>query len=300
MARGNLFLGTAAGKVGSVVLSVKNGVQLSRAYLATKRNPRTVAQAASRAIFKTASCAYSQLIDICRFSWQGHNADGCHQRFMRANTAMLRARVQDALDAGGSAVLECAVGNFNLYGEFVGLLNPWVVSDGSLPSLGAVLLSDLMIPASWDEEDLDYSAFNGALGLRSGDSVYFVGILAQVGSVVMARVVIGRLVIPVDEGLIPLSRDFEWINTGPGSYNLPEVNSLTGGMSWRPSVPDGYYLAGGFALAVREVPGSGVLCSSEVMAVAGMPAGAVKPFGLAVDSFMESGDAVGSAWLDNG
>lgn len=48
MAKGNLFMGYATGKVGSVVLSRLGGVQVSRAYNARPANPQTVNQQTQR------------------------------------------------------------------------------------------------------------------------------------------------------------------------------------------------------------------------------------------------------------
>lgn len=58
MAKHNLFLGQARGKVGSVVFSRLNGVQITRAYNPTPRNPKTWAQATQRAAFASISQYY--------------------------------------------------------------------------------------------------------------------------------------------------------------------------------------------------------------------------------------------------
>lgn len=58
MAKHNLFLGQARGKVGSVVFSRLNGVQISRAYNPSPRNPKTWAQATQRAAFASISQYY--------------------------------------------------------------------------------------------------------------------------------------------------------------------------------------------------------------------------------------------------
>lgn len=58
MAKHNLFLGQARGKVGSVVFSRLNGVQISRAYNPSPRNPKSWAQATQRAAFASISQYY--------------------------------------------------------------------------------------------------------------------------------------------------------------------------------------------------------------------------------------------------
>ena len=54
MAKGNLFLSQARGKVGSVVFYRKDGQQVTRVYTDQVKNPRSDAQNAQRAIFYTA------------------------------------------------------------------------------------------------------------------------------------------------------------------------------------------------------------------------------------------------------
>lgn len=58
MAKHNLFLGQARGKVGSVIFSRLNGVQISRAYNPNPRNPKSWAQATQRAAFASISQYY--------------------------------------------------------------------------------------------------------------------------------------------------------------------------------------------------------------------------------------------------
>lgn len=58
MAKHNLFLGQARGKVGSVVFSRLNGVQIARAYNPSPKNPKSWAQATQRAAFASISQYY--------------------------------------------------------------------------------------------------------------------------------------------------------------------------------------------------------------------------------------------------
>lgn len=58
MAKHNLFLGQARGKIGSVVFSRLRGVQVSRAYNPSPANPRTDAQSRQRAFFASVSQYY--------------------------------------------------------------------------------------------------------------------------------------------------------------------------------------------------------------------------------------------------
>lgn len=55
MAKGNLFMSQARGKVGSVVFSRLNGEQITRAYNSKPANPKTYAQAKQRMLFASIS-----------------------------------------------------------------------------------------------------------------------------------------------------------------------------------------------------------------------------------------------------
>lgn len=136
MSKGNLFLGMATGKIGSVVLYRAFGEERARSWVPQKRNPRTWRQSVQRAVMKTAQVAYSSLMPLCRRSFQGF-AEGtpCQAAFISRACRDLRALVAADIDAGRSAVLESAVGNFNGLGSELFLPNPLMVSDGGLPSL---------------------------------------------------------------------------------------------------------------------------------------------------------------------
>lgn len=60
MSRGNLFMGYARGKVGSVVLSRSKGQQIARAHNDKPKNPRTKAQMMQRSIFASAVKFFAQ------------------------------------------------------------------------------------------------------------------------------------------------------------------------------------------------------------------------------------------------
>lgn len=73
MARGNLFLGKARGKVGSVVFSRDKltGQMITRAYQSQVANPKTASQVVQRAIFASCATAGSVLGDIVDHSFDG-------------------------------------------------------------------------------------------------------------------------------------------------------------------------------------------------------------------------------------
>ena len=91
MAKGNLFLGHARGKVGSLVFSRQDGEQVTRALNTRPKNPQTDQQIVQRAIAGTVMYAYSYLQEICNHSFEGvaYGAKS-QQYFTKVNMDLLR------------------------------------------------------------------------------------------------------------------------------------------------------------------------------------------------------------------
>lgn len=127
MARGNIFLGKARGKVGSVVLSKgKRGEMISRAYQPQVLNPKSSSQVLQRALFASATIAGSKLSDLVDHSFDGiKEGQDNRNEFVRLNTNALRAIAKSAgqatvnpfVSAKGSGMIKPA---------------PWILSNGSL------------------------------------------------------------------------------------------------------------------------------------------------------------------------
>lgn len=127
MARGNIFLGKARGKVGSVVLSKgKRGEMISRAYQPQVLNPKSSSQVLQRALFASATIAGSKLSDLIDHSFDGiKEGQDNRNEFVRLNTNALRAlaksegqaSVNPFVSAKGSGMIKPA---------------PWILSNGSL------------------------------------------------------------------------------------------------------------------------------------------------------------------------
>ena len=91
MAKGNMFLGMARGKVGDVVFYRADGQQLSRVRNRNPRNPRSDAQLFQRAIMATTVQAYTAGKAIFDHSFQGYSVGAQNQReFLKRNAKMLR------------------------------------------------------------------------------------------------------------------------------------------------------------------------------------------------------------------
>lgn len=91
MAKGNMLLGHARGKVGSVVFSRLNGKQITRALAESVKNPRTDGQNAQRAIFATVNGFASAVRDIVDHSFQSYKEGSTSvNRFVSINVKKLR------------------------------------------------------------------------------------------------------------------------------------------------------------------------------------------------------------------
>lgn len=137
MAKDNLFLGMARGKVGDVVFSRLNGVQVTRARNRAPKNPQSPLQLSQRVIMKTASLAYSYLQDIANHSFEGY-AEGTpsQSRFIKCAVSQMRAQVADVLQSGSDEeILECEEYNFSNAQEVFPVLRPYQLSEGTLNDL---------------------------------------------------------------------------------------------------------------------------------------------------------------------
>ena len=75
MSKGNMLLGHARGKVGSLVFSRANGKQIVRSRAEVVKNPRTEQQMVQRIMLNTIAQAYSQMKAITDHSFQGTGLD---------------------------------------------------------------------------------------------------------------------------------------------------------------------------------------------------------------------------------
>ncbi|MEE0928146.1 MAG: DUF6266 family protein, partial [Acutalibacteraceae bacterium] len=125
MAKGNMFLGQAKGKVGSIVFSRALGKQISRTKPSSVKNPKTRAQNAQRAILATVAKAASIMTPIVDHSFAGvaYGAESV-RHFRKINLNQLRALYMDGDPTG-----------FNLTPKGGAVVpNSYIVSQGNLPA----------------------------------------------------------------------------------------------------------------------------------------------------------------------
>ena len=133
-----MLLGKARGSVGDLTYSVLNSEQVTRAKAKSVKNPRTDAQMIQRVLMSTTVHAYSGMQEIVDHSFQGVPYQGrSMNRFNQLNVKNLRALY--AQIAGGDTGVPVA---FNANGNKRISLAPWIMSTGSLPTVGLKIDSE--------------------------------------------------------------------------------------------------------------------------------------------------------------
>lgn len=131
MAKYNMFLGKAVGKVGDVVFSLYDGKQVARSRNRSPRNPNSNAQRVQRAVMASILRAYSAGKIILDHSFEGQSVGlGNMKRFLKLNLNNLRSAVLADLAAGSTGAACQGRVTGPEVNEFVPF--PFIVSEGSL------------------------------------------------------------------------------------------------------------------------------------------------------------------------
>ena len=188
MAKGNLFLGQASGKVADLVFYRMDGEQMTRSRNRHPRNPKTNAQLYQRAIMSTVTNAYKAGRELFDHSFEGYSVGAANQRqFLSINARVLRSLISSEI-ANETPVAE-------QLGKVVGpgVKSPvgWqglVLSDGTYPQ--SVFSFE---PLGEDVSSINYTmpaagsattraAYAAAAGLVAGDIYTFCGFRGFVDS----------------------------------------------------------------------------------------------------------------------
>lgn len=177
MAKGIAINGMLRGKLGGVVYSRVNGEQISRVKAESIKNPKTSAQMAQRAIFATATHAYSLMKPIVDHSREGVQYGAkTQQAFMKDALALLRSRA--AADDG----------NFLIPNVAALMANPYIVSKGSLTSPknieynaddDYVKIKSMDNPIINGDAAVTAKSFCDALQINKGDQITLVAIIGD-------------------------------------------------------------------------------------------------------------------------
>lgn len=182
MAKDNLFLGTARGSVGDIVFSRLDGQQVARVRNRAPRNPQTPAQMVQRIIMSTVGKAYSFFSEICNHSFEGFETGQLSQRkFMEVNVGILRDKVADVLAYPVEEVVRSSDAfNFSFKNDYAPVLNSFMISAGSLPSIplaqdaSSVQPCIEFDPGELTDATMTYQDFCNLTGLLRGDQLTFI------------------------------------------------------------------------------------------------------------------------------
>ena len=138
MATGNLFLGQARGKVGSVVFSKLGAKQITRVHNATPKNPKTDMQTIQRAIAATTMYAYSYLQEVCNHSFEGTAYGAASQQlFLKLNMDRLRRQYANDHTTGNTMC-------FSKKASGYAVPNSYIISKGTI--------TDTPVGLTYDDE----------------------------------------------------------------------------------------------------------------------------------------------------
>lgn len=182
MAKDNLFLGTARGSVGDIVFSRLDGQQVARVRNRAPHNPQSPAQMVQRIIMSTVGKAYSLMQEITNHSFEGfEQSQGSQRKFMEVNVGMLRDTCADVLAYPVEEVIKSSkLYNFSFKNDYSPVLNRYMISAGSLPSIdlvtdeGSVLAIVSFDPGEKTTQDITYEDIITLLGIQRGDQLTFI------------------------------------------------------------------------------------------------------------------------------
>ena len=182
MAKDNLFLGTARGSVGDIVFSRLDGQQVARVRNRAPRNPQSPAQMVQRIIMSTVGKAYSFFSEICNHSFEGFESGQLSQRkFMEVNVGLMRDKVAEVLAYPVEEIVRSSEAfNFSFKNDYAPVLNEFMLSAGSLPSIqlvdnAATVPSCIAFdPGDLTSATITYTDFCNLTGLLRGDQLTFI------------------------------------------------------------------------------------------------------------------------------
>lgn len=295
MSKGNMLLGHARGKVGSLVFSRSNGQQIVRARAEVVRNPQTDAQVIQRIFLNTIAQAYSRMSAIVDHSFEGVKAgQDSMSFFMKKNLEAIRAKVANAGDLNTQAVYVTPIGESYL------ATNDYIVSKGSLPVVNPGLVQDsgieLLTSTGTYKDMLDI------YHLQRGDQMTFC--LIQLNEVGATSFVYGRLILDPresDGSEAPLTTAI----LSNGSLNKPNPKSEMDGLTLsvasttlRIGAPDST-IGGCVIVSRKKDDGTWLRSNSNMVLVTGAPMG--MSVAAALTQFRTGGiDTENPLYLNNG
>lgn len=167
MSKGNMLLGHARGKVGSLVFSRANGQQIVRARAEQVKNPQTDAQMIQRILLNTIAQAYSNMSAIVDHSFEGVPAGQKSMSFfMKRNLDGIRNKLAEVGD------LDATEPNVSPINSNIFAVNDYVIAKGSLPECTPREVSGTGSFTGINTNT--YKAVMDQYGLQRGDQLTFI------------------------------------------------------------------------------------------------------------------------------
>ena len=180
MAKGNMLLGMARGKVGDLVFTRRNGEQVTRPRIRKVNNPKTEGQQIQRMVFASVIAAYARMKSICDHSFEGvkYGADS-QAKFMSENLKRLRAYYPTSIDPTKVAKIQAVNGMaFALPNDRAAAGTGLIIAKGSLAAPSAAIGADGKLKGfGLAPADIKISSVLSALGAVPGDQITVVGLL---------------------------------------------------------------------------------------------------------------------------
>lgn len=219
MSKGNMLLGHARGKVGSLVFSRSNGKQVVRANAEVVKNPQTEKQMIQRIIMATVAQAYSRFQPICDHSWEGlQSGQKTMSAFISANLKLMRENIAAAVADNQSFD---DIKAFTPVGSNEYASNAYIIAKGKLPEIITTFSGSTRAKMDGIAANT-YEGVLAAYGLQRGDQLTFVTTQGASGANMIfhyARVILDPM--NADGSEAELSVPF----IADGAINLPNTRN---------------------------------------------------------------------------
>ncbi len=303
MSKGNMLLGQARGKVGSLVFSRSNGQQVVRSRAEVVKNPKTTAQIIQRILLNTVSQSYSIMQPIVDHSFEGiQPGQKTMSKYMSENVKALRERVINAINAGTDLY---TVYDFTPIGSSRFAPNVFVVSKGTLPEIVSTVVEDSTVySAQVLVSGNTYQDVIDSLGLQRGDQLTFMQIVTPLGGGAAqfkyARVILDPV---LDGDSAPLSTAF----VADGAINaanprnegiIRSIEFTTDHLDIKLTAQNTEYIIAACVIASRKVNDTWKRSNASLALGPAVLTDAVS-FGDAVTQSEGSIDAINSRYLNN-
>lgn len=272
MAKSSSFFGLRRGSTKSLTFQVLDGKQVTKDRVSVVANPKTSAQATQRQKLLPAVRFQAIFHDLIDHSWENvQYGRKSIQHFMKK---ALRANIINGMVKGQTGWVP----------------NPYQISEGSLPSMGAAMTGNGATSFDWDFlKNLTPTTYEGLLqtGLQEGDQVTFIAVTEAgtneqgiVYGMIYDRLIINSENVSLDSGSL-------YAETSKGLFNVDLTHGsveLNSGVAFE-----------GCAIILSRRTSSKWLRSTEYLDTHAVDADIQR----AIESYMEANVAKTSPWYLN-